>query len=84
MPVYSVSYDLIKRKNYPELIAELKRLKAKRILLSQWCVRLPASNASVELRDHLKRHIDSDDRLAVFEIHNEWATFNATFDLNKV
>lgn len=78
MPVYAVSYDLIKRKDYPELWAELKRLNAKRLLLSEWGVRTADGITASALRDHFKAFIDSDDRLVVIQIDgDDWASINA-------
>lgn len=40
MTLYLISYDLIKpEKDYPDLIAALERMGAKRVLLSEWMVR---------------------------------------------
>jgi hypothetical protein len=69
MPVYLVSYDLIGREtidDYKTLIAELKRMKAKTILYSQWVLR--SNMTPVQLRDHLREFIDSNDRILVIEV----------------
>lgn len=66
MTTYTVSYDLIKRKDYPELWGELERLGAHRTQDSYWL--LSASNTAKEVHDHLKRYVDGDDRLWVSEL----------------
>lgn len=65
MAFFVVGYDLIKRKNYPELIDALKSLLAQKCLLSQWLVEAECSAA--DLLAHLRPHIDDDDRLIVIE-----------------
>jgi hypothetical protein len=65
MAYFVVSYDLIKRKDYPELIKALNNLGAQKCLLSQWLV---DNNCTAEdLLAHLQPHIDGDDRLMVVE-----------------
>lgn len=60
--LYLISYDLIKPgKDYAALIDELKKLGAKRILLSQWVVRRGNTTAEA-LRDYFRSFIDSNDR----------------------
>jgi hypothetical protein len=65
MAYFVVSYDLIKRKDYPELIGALEELGAQKSLLSQWFVDNACSAA--DLYAHLLPHIDGDDRLMVIE-----------------
>jgi len=85
MPVFTISYDLIKRKDYPELWAELGRLSAQRYLLSQWAVKMVAGTTATTLRDHLKRFVDGDDRLFIARVDNtDWASWNALIDINKL
>jgi len=62
---FTVSYDLVKRKDYPELWEELKRLGGHKCLRSMYL--LDADCTSVELRDHLKGYIDDDDQMVVIE-----------------
>lgn len=66
MTAYTVSYDLVKRKDYPELWNELKRLGAQRTQESYWLV--AGSKNAKELHDHLAQFVDSDDRLWISEI----------------
>lgn len=72
MALYFVSYDLVKNKDYSKIIDELKRLNARRMLKSNWCLTRPTSGESKNLRDHFQKFIDSDDRLVVSEV-TDWA-----------
>ena len=66
MTTYTVSYDLIKSKDYQTLWDELERLKAHRTEESYWLV---AYNGTAKaLHDHLKKFVDSDDKLWVSEL----------------
>lgn len=74
MALFFIEYDLRKRRDYPELYAELAKFKAVRILESQWCFN--RNNTSTKaLRDHFKQCIDSDDALMVSEV-SDWSSFN--------
>ena len=85
MPVFSISYDLIKRKDYPELWAELARIGAQRYLLSQWALRRGDTVTASDLRDHLLEFIDADDRLFVARVDDaDWASQNAFINVNDV
>jgi hypothetical protein len=66
MSTYVVTYDLIKRKDYPKLWEELERLDGNRALESIWL--LNVQNTAREVHDHLKGFIDSDDVLWVSEL----------------
>ncbi|MDU9393138.1 hypothetical protein [Pseudomonas sp. zfem002] len=66
MTTFTVSYDLINNKNYKLLIDELNRLGAHRSLESFWLV---AYNSTAKgLHDHLRKFMDSDDKLWVSEL----------------
>lgn len=70
--LFGVSYDLPKPgQDYPSLTTALKNLGAKKILQSHWVLR--SASTAVELREHLKPFIDSNDRLFVDQI-SEWAS----------
>lgn len=73
MALFVVSYDLIKRKDYPELTKALKDLGAVRCLLSQWLV--DSDTTTKGLYDTLRPHIDDDDRLMVirFDKKPHWS-----------
>jgi hypothetical protein len=69
MPLFYVTYDLMKAKDYPKLTDRLqKQYGAKKVLLSVWVFRGQSSSSAV-LND-LKSYIDSDDRLLVIESAN--------------
>ena len=79
MPVFSITFDLIKRRDYRTLWVELERLMAQRLLLSHWGVH---SNA---LRDHLRSYIDNDDALLIVQIDGtEWASWNTLHAIGKL
>lgn len=82
---YIVSYDLNKQgQNYEALWKALRELNATRILYSQYVFRHNNTNC-VAVRDHLKRFIDSNDRLLVTELDGTgWAGFNLMADLNTI
>jgi CRISPR associated protein Cas2 len=63
---YTVSYDLIKSKDYQALWDELERLKGHRTEESYWLVAV--NNTAKELHDHLKSFVDNDDRVWVSEL----------------
>lgn len=65
MPLFAISYDLIKRKDYPRLWEEFERLGAHKPVLSLYLVNL--DEAAIEVRDHFKQFIDDDDKLIVIE-----------------
>lgn len=62
MPIYFVSYDLIKDKNYQKLWDEFSRLKGHRVQLSGFLVNL-TTESSNEVVNHFKKFVDSDDSL---------------------
>lgn len=68
MKSYLIGYDLIKpHKDYPELISEIKRLGTWwHCLDSTWIVKSNATATAI--RDLLRKHIDSDDKLLVAEL----------------
>lgn len=71
MKSYLVTYDLIKRKNYPELIEALEAFNYWHCLGSVWIIK---SNASAEsLCNTLRTHIDDDDKLIVLLLDRESA-----------
>lgn len=71
MASYLVTYDLIKRKNYPELIAALEKYPYWHCLGSSWIVKSDASSSAI--RDNLKQHTDEDDKLLVVKLTGEGA-----------
>lgn len=72
MKKYLISYDLDKPgQDYPRIIKELERLGAIRILYSEWIWK--ATWTAVQVRDHLKSFIDSNDMLLVVALTGEAA-----------
>jgi len=63
---YTVSYDLIKAKDYQMLWDELERLQGHRTEDSYWL--LAVNMTAKGLHDHLKGFIDKDDKLWVSEL----------------
>jgi len=80
MTTYVLTYDLIKRKDYETLWAELKRLKAHRALESFWLINV--TNSAKELHGHLSKYIDNDDRLWVSELTKQYWYNNAKAGTN--
>jgi CRISPR-associated endonuclease Cas2 len=77
---YTVSYDLIKRKDYQSLWDELSRLGAHRTQASYWLVNV--SNTAKELLGHLKKFVDSDDKIWVSELTRNYDFANANLGTN--
>lgn len=79
MNLHSVSYDLLTPgKDYATLYTRLQGLGARRVLFSQWM--LKSTMTAVQLRDDLKRYIDSNDRLLVINTTDgsmAWTTLQA-------
>jgi hypothetical protein len=86
MPLYLVSYDLLNKAtfgDYENLIAALKGLGAKRILLSEWALQHTAT--SIQIRDHLTPHMHAADRILVTElVTTNWASRGCLIDMNTV
>ncbi len=73
-----ISYDLRKQRNYQQLYDAIASLgNAEKVLESVWYVN--SAYSVVQCRDYLRRYIDSDDGLVVFDCtNNAWATSNAS------
>jgi hypothetical protein len=65
MAIFTISYDLIKYKDYPKLWEALKEQKAHRVLESVWL--LNANNTAEQVLNWLKSYVDKDDKLFVCE-----------------
>jgi len=73
MSVLSVNYDLVSPgKDYSKLYDALKGYTHKHALDSLWY--LDTSKTPSTVRDELKKHIDSNDKLIVFRLHQNWAS----------
>lgn len=73
MPLYVISYDLRRQRNYDGLLKQLGDWNCKRILKSLWLAELNGPAAAV--RDALVQHVDGDDGLFVIEVftNSDWA-----------
>ncbi len=76
MPLYLVSYDLNKEKNYPKLWDELKKLGGHKPLESVYFLDVTSASATV-LLNHLKKFIDDDDQLIVVPFSDRPSTNRA-------
>lgn len=65
MAYFAITYDLMKQKDYPKLWGEMKRLSAIKSLNSFYL--LEANNTANDIKNHLEKFIDSDDRVMVIE-----------------
>ena len=75
MKCYLISYDLRRDRNYDELYDTLKSYpKWARIVESTWAV--VTSKTAVQIRDHLMRVLDDDDRVFVVKSGTEAAWRN--------
>jgi CRISPR/Cas system-associated endoribonuclease Cas2 len=69
MPVYLISYDLLNKATfgeYEQLIAELKRMGARRVLYSEWMLR--TNNTALEITNRLRKQIHGSDRIMVIAV----------------
>lgn len=78
MAYYSITYDLIKTKDYNKIHEGIKTISNGawgRPTLSQWIIYTEKN--VVQVRDYLKNCIDNDDVLFVIEVHkNMWGSWN--------
>jgi hypothetical protein len=84
MNKYLISYDLDKPdQDYSKLIKELERLRAFKILYSEWILR--SDSSAVQLRDHLNAFIGASDMLLVVGLTGEaaWTRLMVTNDRFK-
>lgn len=73
MALFFIEYDLRKRKDYPELLGELRRLGALRLLKSSWCLKQADTVTAKALREHIEKFIDADDGLMV-SLVTDWSS----------
>jgi hypothetical protein len=72
MATYMIIYDLERRgESYEPLLSALRKLGALHVLYSKWVLR--TSSTAVQLRDYLKRFIDTNDKLLVVRLSGEAA-----------
>lgn len=80
MALFSITYDLIAEKDYDALIERLKELDTVKVQLSQWLMN--ADNTAREVKDHLARYLDEDDKLMVVEFSKKPAFTRANSGTN--
>jgi hypothetical protein len=80
MPLYLISYDLRKQRNYDELYKLLELWKARRLLKSVWLAELRGLSDAVI--GYLRGAIDAGDGLAVIELKKtgDWSAIQAETD----
>lgn len=84
MAVYSITYDLIKDKDYSEVIEAIKSISGywAKPTKSQWLV--DTIKSEKEIRDYLLNYTDHDDKILVCKIDMPcWATRNISEDVLK-
>jgi hypothetical protein len=79
MKSYIVTYDLIKRKDYPELIKALEKFNFWHCLGSVWIIK--SDLTSTDIYNYLAPHIDADDKLIVILLQRE-ASWTRSFPQN--
>jgi hypothetical protein len=80
MANFLVTYDLIKRKNYPELIEALQKFNYWHCLGSVWIVQWDSTAEA--LANSLLPHIDADDKLIVVGLVKGSAAWTKSFPEN--
>lgn len=78
MPIFVISYDLNKAKNYPKLLDELRRLHCVRVLESVWVGDLNGTPDAVV--KHLTPFVDGDDSLMAAETNAAKIAFKRPFE----
>lgn len=72
MALYFLSYDLRKQRDYQKLYDELNSFNAVSVLESLWCFKR-FNTSSLNLVNHFRKFIDSDDGLIIMEC-TDWAS----------
>jgi hypothetical protein len=77
MKTYLISYDLIKPESFPEYIRLFSMIKTANFwakpLRSVWLVKTTLSSA--QIRDELMKVIDTNDKIMIIEVTNNWAAY---------
>ncbi|MBJ8501381.1 MULTISPECIES: hypothetical protein [Acinetobacter] len=83
MTIYSVTYDLIKSKDYAKMIDGIRKVSGDnwaRPTKSQWIIY--SNKTAGQIRDFLKDYMDADDVLFVIEVKtNNWGSWNIPKDV---
>ncbi len=85
MALYSITYDLIGKKDYPRLYEGIKTCGTgayARPTESQWIVQ--SNGTAANIVDHLLNFIDNDDKIFVIPVNGKmWASFNVPKDVHN-
>ncbi|RZG63607.1 hypothetical protein EXE25_19025 [Acinetobacter bouvetii] len=85
MATYSITYDLIKSKDYTKIIEGIKKVSEgnwARPTKSQWII--ISTKTSGQIRDFLKNYMDSDDVLFVIEVKDDnWASWSVAREVTN-
>lgn len=70
MKIFVVSYDLRNERDYESICNRLTDLGAIRVLESLWTLKLDDKYTCEDIRDNLRRYMDSDDGIYVAHINS--------------
>ena len=73
-----ITYDLKPENEYPRLFAALRAMGACQPLQGGWVVDVQFTAS--QMRDHLRKFIDEDDRLLILSLAGSWASIGLTAD----
>jgi hypothetical protein len=73
-----ITYDLKPENEYPRLFAALRAMGACKPLNGCWVVDVQFTTS--QMRDHLKKFVDEDDRLLVVSLGGSWASIGLSQD----
>lgn len=83
MALFSLTYDLIKVKDYKKLNEGIDKIPGSKTkpTESQWI--LDTSFSASEIRDHLQNYVDKDDKIFVIKLEQppRWASWKITKDV---
>ena len=81
MGVFLISYDLIDEKDYKAIHDRIKTYnRSAHILESAWLI--SSSQSAIEIRDHIYRSTDNDDKIFVCRLSGNWSTKNVDIEIN--
>jgi hypothetical protein len=75
--IYCIQYDLLQPgRDYQPLIAAIKQLGSSWAKPLESCFAIVTTMTSVQIRDSLATHLDTNDKLLVTQIGSDWASRN--------
>jgi hypothetical protein len=77
MKAFAVSYDLIKRKDYPELWGAFGAYTRLHLLGSTWIIL--SNDTAYDIATALMKHIDGDDKMIVSELVHNGSAWSMSF-----